>query len=178
MPLAPHEAPDAPPPVAVEVLLLRHDPTEGFAYRRLITALGRGTSPDRTARRLALLDEHDERHLVHSTSWRTTRDSGIVLTYLVHSDPAPDRPGTPLPEPHVISRSPRPGHPAPPDLEISHVVAHAVRHLAFLERTDPAVTAHLAVRPGTLHALRALPGATAGELQYAQRPPLHTLVRR
>lgn len=41
MPLAPHETPDAPP-VAVEVVLLRHHPIEGFAYRRLITALGRG----------------------------------------------------------------------------------------------------------------------------------------
>ncbi|QNE77566.1 hypothetical protein F0344_25890 [Streptomyces finlayi] len=167
MPLTPHAAPDAPPPVAVEVMLLRHDPTEGFAYRRLITALDRGASPDGTARRLALLAEHDELHMAHSTSWRATRDGGIVLTYLVHPDPAADRPGIPLPDPHAIARSPRPGHPTPPDLEIGHVVAHAVRHLAFLEGTDPAVAAHLATRPDLVHALRCLPGATAGEVQYA-----------
>lgn len=106
MPLAPHEVPDPSPPVAVEALLLRHDPTEGFAYRRLITALGRSAGPDRTARRLARLGEHDELHMAHSTSWRATRDGGIVLTYLVHPDPDPDRPAIPLPEPHVIARSP------------------------------------------------------------------------
>ncbi|MEV7249881.1 MULTISPECIES: hypothetical protein [Streptomyces] len=166
MPLASHEAPDVPP-VAVEVVLLRHDPREGFTYRRLITALGRGVSPDHAARGLALLGEHDETHLVHSTSWRATREGGITLTYLVHPDPAPDQPGTPLPEPHRIARSPRPGHPSPPDLEVGHVVAHAVRHLAFLERTDPAVAAHVYAWPGLVHALHSLPLATAGEMAHA-----------
>ncbi|MEV6478249.1 hypothetical protein [Streptomyces sp. NPDC051657] len=167
MPLAPHAAPDASPAVAVEVVLLRHDPTEGFAYRRLITALGRGDGPDRTARRLALLDDHDGPHMAHSTSWRATCDGGIVLTYLVHPDPAPDRPGVPLPEPHVIARSPDPGHPTPPGLEIGHVVAHAVRHLAFLEGADPAVAAHLAPCPDLVLALRSLPVAPAGAVPYA-----------
>lgn len=166
MPLTPLEAPDAPP-VAVEVVLLRHGPSEGFAYRRLITALGRGVSPDRTARSLALLGEHDDLHMVHSTSWRTTRQGGIALTYLVHPDPAPDQPGIPLPEPHEIARSSRSGHPSPPDLKISHVVAHAVRHLAFLAGTDLAVAAHIAAWPDLAHALRSLPPATAGEVQHA-----------
>ncbi|MEV0886435.1 hypothetical protein AB0J03_21705 [Streptomyces microflavus] len=167
MPLAPYEAPDVPPPVFVEAVLLRHDQAGGFAYRRLITALGAGTAPDEAARRLALLGEHDEPYMAHSTSWRAIRDGGIVLTYLIHPDPAPDQPAIPLPGPHEIARSPRAGYPAPPDLEIGHVVAHAVRHLAFLEGTDPAVAAHLATRPHIVHALRALPGATAGEFQYA-----------
>ncbi|MFB7299240.1 hypothetical protein [Streptomyces rubiginosohelvolus] len=153
--------------MSVEVVLLRHDPTEGFAYRRLITALGRGVSPDRAARRVAALGEHDQLHMAHSTSWRATRDGCIVLTYLVHPDPDPDRPGIPLTEPHRIARSSRPGHPAPPDLEIAHVVAHAVRHLAFLERTDRVVATHLAARPGLVRALRHLPAAVAGEVQYA-----------
>lgn len=105
MPLTPPEAPDAPP-VAVEVVLLRHDSAEGFTYRRLVTALGRGMSPDRAARSLALLNGDDDTHVVHSTSWRATRQGGITLTYLVHPDPTPDRPGTPLLEPHVIAHSP------------------------------------------------------------------------
>ncbi|MFJ1958157.1 hypothetical protein ACIOGT_17450 [Streptomyces microflavus] len=165
MPLAPHEVPDAPP-VNVEVVLLRHGPSEGFAYRRLITALGRGVSPDRAARGLALLGEHDEMHVVHSTSWRATREDGITLTYLVHPDPTPDQPGVPLPEPYEIASSPRPGHPSPPDLEIGHVVAHAVRHLAFLESTDPAVAVHISAWPDLAHALRSLPHTTAGEVQH------------
>ncbi|MBT2427488.1 hypothetical protein J7F02_17875 [Streptomyces sp. ISL-112] len=166
MPLAPHEVPD-PPSVAVEVVVVRHDPSEGFSYRRLITALGREVSPDHAARGLALLGEHDQTHMVHSTSWRATREGGITLTYLVHPDPAPDRPGTLLPEPHRIARSPRPGHPSPPDLEVGHVVAHAVRHLAFLEISDSAIAAHLSAWPGLVHALRSLPLATAGEMAHA-----------
>ncbi|MFJ1804202.1 hypothetical protein [Streptomyces sp. NPDC088180] len=162
----PLEAPDAPP-VTVEVLLLRHGPIGGFAYRRLAMPLDRGVSPDRATRGLAGLGEHDERHVVHSTSWRATREGGITLTYLVHPDPAPDQPGTPLPEPHRIARSLRPGHPSPPDLEVGHVVAHAVRHLAFLEGSDLAIAAHISAWPDLVHALRSLPLATAGEMAHA-----------
>ncbi|MEV8343125.1 hypothetical protein [Streptomyces niveus] len=159
---------DVTPPVLVEALLLRHDPTEGFAYRRLITALGGRARPDDIARGLALPAEDDERHLVHSTSWRATDEGQIVLTYLIHPDPAPDLPGTPLPDPGAIARSPRAGHPTPPDLKPHHVVAHAVRHLAFLARTDPAVAAHLASSgDGADAALDRLPGVAAGQLQSA-----------
>lgn len=155
---------DAPPPVLVEALLLRHDPTEGFAYRRLITALSGRARPDDIARSLALPAADDERHLVHSTSWRATDEGQIVLTYLVHPDPAPDLPGTPLPDPRAIARSPRPGHPTPPDLKPHHVAAHAVRHLAFLARTDPAVAAHLASSGDRADAaLDQLAGAPAGQ---------------
>ena len=175
---------DASPPVLVEVLLLRHDPAEGFAYRRLITALAGRARPDDTARRLALLAEDDDAHLVHSTSWRATDDGRIVLTYLVHPDPAPNLPGIPLPDPHAVARSPKPGHPAPPDLHPRHVAAHAVRHLAFLARTDPVVATHLAAHGGTREppggafdspfddalsgALDSLAGSTAGQLRPVQ----------
>jgi hypothetical protein len=153
--------------VCVEVLLLRCDPNGGLAYRRLVAALGRGVSPYRRARRLALLGGGDALHLVHSTSWRATADGHIVLTYLIHPDPDPDRPGVPLPEPLTIARSPVPGDPTPPRLELGHVVAHAVRHLAFLERTDPAVAGHLATWPDIQRILAAVPGVTAGELHCA-----------
>lgn len=166
MPLAPLEALDAPP-VAVEVVLLRHDPAEGFTYRQLATTLRRGMRPDQAARSLALLGEGDDTHVVHSTSWRTTRQGGITLTYLVHPDPAPGRPGIPLPEPHVIAYASRPGHPTPQGLEMGHVVAHAVRHLAFLEGSDPAIAAHLATHPELVRSLRPLPATTAGEIPYA-----------
>lgn len=157
-------SPHAPPVVLVEVLLLRHDPAEGFSYRRLITALGGRARPDDVARRLAALGEHDDAHLVHSTSWRATDEGRIVLTYLVHPDPSPDLPGTPLPDPRSLARSPRPGHPTPPDLTPRHVAAHAVRHLAFLARTDPAVAAHLASSGDSADAaLDRLPGVPAGQ---------------
>ncbi|MFJ4921663.1 hypothetical protein [Streptomyces sp. NPDC088725] len=158
--------PVTPPPVLVEVLLLRHDPGEGFAYRRLVTGLDRRARPDDTARRLALLDEHDDRHIVHSSSWRATDEGHIILTYFVHPDPDPSRPGIPLTDPHDIARSPSPGRPAPPDLSLDNVAAHAIRHLAFLGRTDPAVAARLALQTHTWPALDTVPGVTAGQLQH------------
>ncbi|RPK54599.1 hypothetical protein EES43_28925 [Streptomyces sp. ADI96-02] len=165
MTITPCDAPDAAsPPVCVEALILRHEPIRGLAYRRLMRGLGTNISPDRSARLLARLHDGDERHLVHSTSWRAAGDGRIVLTYLVHPDPDQESPATPLPNPPVIARSPSPGTPSPPGLAIGHVASHAVRHLAFLGRTDPVVAAHLAAWPGTRRALEGMPGMAAGEL--------------
>lgn len=79
----------------IEALLLRHDPANGFAYRRRITPLERHANPDHTARLLAHLQEDNDRHLVHSTSWRATDNGHIVLTYLIHPDPDPGQPALP-----------------------------------------------------------------------------------
>lgn len=154
-----------PPQVLVEALFLRHDPADGFAYRRAVTSLDQRVLPDDTARGLAQLDEHDDRHIVHSTSWRATDEGQIVLTYLVHPDPQPEIPPLALADPRGIARSQRPGHPTPQGLTLDHVVAHAIRHLAFLLRTDPATAAHLSSRPHTRRALGDIPGLAAGQLQ-------------
>lgn len=155
------------PPVLVEALLLRYDAVTGFAYRRLLTALARSAAPDRAARRLAGLSDDDDRHLVHSTSWRADDEGAIVLTYVVHPDPDPDHPARPLADPHTIARSNRTGHPAPPDLTVDHVASHAVRHLALLEGTDPAVAAFLAAQPHAQDALSQVCGLPAGQLRSA-----------
>lgn len=154
----------AHPPVMIETLILRHDPTDGFAYRRRITPLERHANPDHTARHLAHLREDDHRHLVHSTSWRATEDGHIVLTYLIHPDPDPTRPAHSLANPNDIARSTRPAHPTPSAVTLTHVAAHAVRHLAFLGRTDPAVAAHLDGRPHTQQALSSVAPVLAGRL--------------
>ncbi|WP_277440537.1 hypothetical protein [Streptomyces sp. SPB162] len=151
----------------VEALLLRYDAVVGFAYRRLLTGLARSAAPDRTARRLAGLSDDDDCHLVHSTSWRADDEGAIVLTYVVHPDPDPDRPARTLADPHTIARSGRPGHPAPSDLTVDHVASHAVRHLALLEGTDPAVAAFLAARPQARRALTRVCAAPAGQLRPA-----------
>ncbi|MCZ4102213.1 MULTISPECIES: hypothetical protein [Streptomyces] len=155
------------PPVLVEALLLRYDAVTGFAYRRLLTALGRSSAPDRAARRLAGLPDDGDHHLVHSTSWRADDEGAIVLTYVVHPDPDPDRPARPLADPHTIARSNRTGHPAPPDLTVDHVASHAVRHLALLESTDPVVAAFLAARPQAQDALSRVSALLAGQLRSA-----------
>ncbi|MCZ4123796.1 hypothetical protein O3X23_31115 [Streptomyces sp. H39-S7] len=156
--------PLSPPPVLVEALLLRYDAVAGFAYRRLLTGLTRPAAPDRAARRLAGLADDDDGHLVHSTSWRSDDEGAIILTYIVHPDPDPDRPARALADPHTIARSDRPGHPAPFDLTLDHVASHALRHLALLERTDPAVAAFLAARPQARRALTRVCGVPAGQL--------------
>lgn len=162
-------APAAAPSVVIETLLLRHDLTYGFAYRRLHTCLARGADPDCAARRLAGLAGREEDdghgHLVHSTSWRVGDEGQIILTYLVHPDPDPTRSAVGLADPHDVARGARPGSPTPLDLTLDHVAAHAVRHLAFLARTDPAVTAFLAARPATRRALDVIPGVPAGQVQ-------------
>lgn len=158
-------AQEIPPSVAVEVLFLRHVPDEGFAWRRAVVELTTHTSPDEAVRRLALPDRPGGEFLAHSTSWRCGRGGEIVLTYLVHPDPDLALPATALPAEADLARGLTSDRPGPPDLTLHQVVAHAVRHLAFLVRTDPVVAARLAPLPGLLHALDALPSALAGQLQ-------------
>lgn len=153
------------PQVLIEALFLRHDPVDGFAYRRAVTSLDQRVRPDDAARSLARLDDHNDRHIVHSTSWRATDEGQIILTYLIHPDPEPDEPPLAVADTRRIARSQRPGHPAPPGLTPDHVAAHAIRHLAFLLRTDPGTAAHLASRPHTRRALGDIPGLAAGQLQ-------------
>jgi hypothetical protein len=83
--------------------------------------------------------------IVHSTSWRY-EDSRIVLTYVV----VVERPGLLPPdslELASIERSDlaRGAATAPPDsITVNAVLEHAVRHLAWLNREDPAIAAELA----------------------------------
>jgi hypothetical protein len=100
--------------------------------------------------------------VVHSTSWRH-QDGRLVLTYLVVLATGeraagglvslPVRPG-PLARGGAIT--------APAGLDVDQVLHHALRHLAWLQREDPAVAAELDVawaaalaghRPAPFHAL-------------------------
>jgi hypothetical protein len=94
--------------------------------------------------------------VLHSTSWRY-RGGNLVLTYLAV---IPERfPPARVPDfqlrglsTHEIARGSA-TH-APPTVAIEHVIAHAVRHLAWLSRDDPAVRD--ALSPGWRAALRAM----------------------
>lgn len=125
-------------PVDVEVVLLRWE-AGSLCYRTARRPLGDGERPDDAALALAEIEDGNRRAVCHSTSWRH-EDGSVVLTYAVVPDPAPDRPATPLRAPAVVC-SGDPLRPAPADLHAHHVVAHAVRHLAYLVDTDPAVAA-------------------------------------
>jgi hypothetical protein len=104
---------------------------EGDRLRYLAARQGcaAGTDPDATARALMaglFPDVPLRRVLIHSTSWRYEHDC-LTLTYLAYSD---DLPFGELPQ--VLPRDAK-----AVGAGAASVVAHAVRHLAFLTRHDP-----------------------------------------
>lgn len=88
---------------------------------------------------------------VHSTSWRYERERLIVTYLAVLEDPAPS--GTGLEASEVRRRELARGTATgpPPDIQIEHVIEHALRHLAWLSRDDPVIK-HL-LHGGWLRAL-------------------------
>ncbi|SEH02316.1 hypothetical protein SAMN05444920_125104 [Nonomuraea solani] len=132
--------------------MLRVGDDDRWAYRYAITQPGRGESPDAAARRLSGVAAGDQDTVVHSTSWRHEADGRIVLTYAVCPDPEPWLPavGVPVLE---IARGEAPATPSPDRVALANVVAHAVRHLAFLMAEDPVVSRVLSGHPRLAAAL-------------------------
>lgn len=141
--------------VYVEVLTLRADLDGRWSYRRATAVPARGESPDEAARRTAGAVPG----VMHSTSWRYRPEGRVVLTYAVCPDPEPGLPATPL-RTLEIARGPAPDSPTPERIEVDHVAAHAVQHLAFLMTTDQVVREALMEWPEIALAL------DAGELDF------------
>ena len=83
--------------------------------------------------------------VVHSTSWRHEQDR-VILTYVAAIEPPGD-----LARDSLVSLPVRRAElarggatTAPPAIGIEAVIEHALRHLSWLVRDDPAVTAALA----------------------------------
>ncbi len=132
--------------VSVETLMLRVGTDNRWAYRHALTRPLRGESPDETARRLSGVAPGDPDTVLHSTSWRYEPDGEIVLTYAVCPDPSPWLPATEVPA-LEIARGRAPATPSPQGVTLANVVAHAVRHLAFLLAEDPVVARALSRHP-------------------------------
>ncbi|MFB9831350.1 hypothetical protein [Actinoallomurus acaciae] len=155
--------------VVVEVLVFRVLLPDGLAYRRLSRELHAGRRPDDVARGLLGLSEHATAHLLHSTSWRHEPADRVILTYACCPDPRPELPAVPLRTP-APARSAAPAAPSPEELTTGHVAAHAARHFAFLQHTDPIAHRVIASVPGLGDALARWSPATAGQLPAAARP--------
>ncbi|GAA0975206.1 hypothetical protein GCM10009555_032670 [Acrocarpospora macrocephala] len=140
--------------VSVEVLPLRVDAAGTWRYRRLLTPLG-GESPDQAARRGAGVRAGDASTVVHSTSWRYRPQGQIVLTYAICPDPDPHLPATEL-ETIRLARGATPSSPTPEHVHLENVVAHALRHLAYLLEHDPVVGAALSGDIAVARALNSL----------------------
>jgi hypothetical protein len=132
--------------ISVETLMLRVGTDSRWAYRHALTRPLRGESPDETARRLSGVAPGDPDTVLHSTSWRYEPDGEIVLTYAVCPDPSPWLPATEVPV-LEITRGQAPAMPSPQSVTLANVVAHAVRHLAFLLAEDPVVARALSRHP-------------------------------
>lgn len=145
-------------PVSVEILLLRAGAEGRWRYRRLLARVGKGETPDQAVRRTCGIG--GEEAVVHSTSWRYQPEGHVVLTYAVCPDPEPALPSVELAD-LSLARGSSPTAPSPEDVRVSHVVAHALRHLAFLLVTDPVVSAALTPHPVVTAALGHLPPALA-----------------
>ncbi|GGL21621.1 hypothetical protein Sme01_40470 [Sphaerisporangium melleum] len=132
--------------VTVEILALRVDASGCWAYRRMVTTPLPGESPDQAARRMSGVTADERNMIVHSTSWRYEPSGEVVLTYALCPDPWTHLPATPLPYLRV-ARGGAPATPTPDDMTMANVVAHGIRHLAFLKVTDPVVRATLELEP-------------------------------
>ena len=118
-----------------------------------------GIDPDDTARAGTAWRFPDipmRRIVVHSTSWRYEHGT-LVLTYLAYSDELPFD-GLP----HVLPREAE-----AVGTGVASVVAHAIRHLAFLSRQEPEKYAR-AISPETLGHLAQIDPVVAGRI-YGER---------
>lgn len=138
--------------VSVETLMLRVGTGNRWHYRHARTRPAPGESPDEAARRLAGVAAGDPGTVVHSTSWRHEPEGEIVLTYAVCPDPAPWLPAVEAAT-LEIARGEAPATPSPGRVTLDNVVAHAVRHLAFLMAEDPVVARALSGHPRIARAL-------------------------
>ena len=88
--------------------------------------------------------------MVHSTSWRVVQRQ-IVLTFLVVIERPPRLPDTCEIELVTRAKLAR-GHATgpPPEIHVSQIVEHGLRHLAWLVREDDALSDALPSWPGAL----------------------------
>jgi hypothetical protein len=146
--------------VTVEVFSVGLDPSGGLVFARQEGELRDGANPDGRARSLS----SGETALLHSTSWRWEPDGRIVLTYLAWA-----KDGTlvgvtrPLPKLEAPAAT-DPLRPRPAEVREVDPLAHGLRHLSFLLRTDRDGAVAKALGPRAAAALGAIEAGVAGEL--------------
>lgn len=123
--------------VFVEVVQLGLQDGPQLSYRTITGQLPTRQPPDVLALQLAWPDRPPDGAVCHSTSWRFEDADTLVLTYAATPDTTRND-CYQLGEPAIVSSGDA-LRPAPAQLHAHHVAAHAVRHLAYLARHDPAL---------------------------------------
>jgi hypothetical protein len=156
----------------LEIFYLRVVDDEVRYQRRQVSLSGTQADPDRVIHSLIRRKFHtpagevEEEFVVHSTSWRYAPPGEVILTYVAYSDElefdAPEFKTLPLERLRMVDVStPRPR--SPDELE-KQVVSHAMRHLAFLVKTDDENTLARVLTPETRKVFEALWVALAGRV--------------
>jgi hypothetical protein len=133
----------------------------------------KGGDPDRTI--LSLIQEknrdsagevEEQEFIVHSTSWRYEQPDKVTLTYVAYSDELEFDKGRSqsfaLKKLRTITKKSQ-----KPRTRVAlekKVVSHALRHIAFLIRTDPQTDFKRALRPETREVFEKLWVSLAGKL--------------
>jgi hypothetical protein len=151
--------------VIQEYIFVRLNPEGALTYRLHYKDMEAGVTPDEDARvALGWADGLPDHALLHSTSWRY-RDDSIILTWFVLPD-HPHRQGYTLLEPQVeIEDNLDAAHPAPPEILITNVIYHALRHMAFLEFTDEVTREALTYYPEIAKIIRETNPGIAGQFR-------------
>ena len=141
--------------------------------RKEVNVSRKGSDPDRVIWSLIRQNQHgaseeaeEHQFVIHSTSWRYERPRKVVLTYIAYSDELTFEKGNwkslslkQLGQVNKKSRKP----PSRAALE-KKVVSHAMRHIAFLIKTDDGIDFKTAMRPETMEAFENLWVSLAGRI--------------
>jgi hypothetical protein len=157
----------------LEVFYLRIVGSDVRYQRKEANLSRKGGDPDRMLRSLIWQERRapgeeieEQEFLIHSTSWRYEKPDKVILTYAAYSDELKFEKG----KVHHLSlkrlrtltkNSRRPRSPA--ELE-KKVVSHAVRHIAFLIKTDNRDEFRNALAPKTVVAFKKIWASLAGKV--------------
>lgn len=147
---------------------------EGVRYQRKQVNLSKkGGDPNHTIQ--SLIQEkgmdsagkvEEREFVIHSTSWRYTKPDKIMLTYVAYSDELEFKKGKfhslPLKKLKTITKKSRKPQ-SHAELE-KQVVSHAMRHIAFLIKTDNQIDYKSALIPETKKVFESLWVSLAGRV--------------
>jgi len=139
--------------------------------RRKVNLSRKGSDPDKLMwslirQELRELPAEEREFIIHSTSWRYERPGNILLTYIAYSDELTFEKGKTknllLKNLGIITRNNRKPR-SRMQLE-KKVVSHAIRHIAFLVKTDDQIDFKSAMAPETIKTFEKLWVSLAGRV--------------